>query len=111
MAGGGVVEDKEDIRSASLSGVAVASMDDVGGRADVVAAWACACFWGVCRAEPSDVCASEGVVHRDLNGGRGRASREKGLLGARPLCALFVCRCRLSVTVWAFVWGFSGDES
>ena len=34
MEGGGVVEDKEDIRSASLSGVAVASVDDVGGRAD-----------------------------------------------------------------------------
>ena len=81
MEGGGVVEDKEDIRSASLSGVAVASVDDLGGRADVVAARACACFWGVCRAEPSDVCASEGVVHRDLNGGRGRASREKGLFG------------------------------
>ena len=38
MEGGGVVEDKEDICSALLSGVAVASMDDVGGRVDVVAA-------------------------------------------------------------------------
>src|SRR6266571_1161828 len=95
MEGGGVVEDKEDIRSASLSGVAVASVDDVGGRADVVAAWACACFWGVCRVEPSDVCASEGVVHRDLNGGRGCASCEKGLFGVLPLSVLFLGCCSL----------------
>src|SRR6266702_1151596 len=95
MEGGGVVEDKEDIRSASLSGVAVASMDDVGGRADVVAAWACACFWGVCWAEPSDVCASEGVVHRNLNGGRGHVLREKGLFGVLPLSVLFLGRCSL----------------